>query len=212
MNRITAIEQQKKDGSRVSVFVDGEFRIGCSAKRVGEFDLKIGRTLDDETLAAIETAEELNEAKAAALRLLGRRARTVKDIQTRLQKKQFAEHTIGQVVAWLTDLGYLDDRQYAADRIDSLLRSKKMGRYGLIAKLVSDGCNRDLAEDMVGVALSSIDETEWAIEVAREKARSGQGKDWQATKRRIVGLLQRRGFDSEHIYAALEAVEPPEET
>lgn len=211
MNRITAIEQQKKRPGRVSIYVDGEFRLGCNARRVEQFGLAVGHTIDEQTLAAVEAAEELHEAKAAALRFLGHRARTVKDLQMRLQKKQYAEHTITRVIEWLTGLGYLDDDRYAADRLEALLRSKKMGRHGLKARLISDGCDPRLAEQAVEGMLSSADEARLAVELAQERAERMSGKDRQAIKRSVAGLLQRRGFDGEHIYAALEAIEPADD-
>jgi len=211
VNRITAIEQQQKDPRRVSIHVDGEFRLGCSVRRVEEFGLQVGGTLDEQTIAGIQVAEELHEAKATALRLLGHRARTVRDLQTRLQKKQYAKHTIARVTEWLTDLGYLDDHKYAAERLEALLRTKKMGRHGLMARLIADGCDPGLARQAVDDALGPADEARLAIELARERAARMRGKDHRAIKRSVAGLLQRRGFDGEHIYAALEAIEPADD-
>jgi len=127
------------------------------------------------------------------------------------QKGKYADHTIAEVVAWLTDQGYLDDARYAMERVSGLLRDKRMGRAGLVARLVSEGVERALAEDIVANAVGARDEDQWAREVAQQRADRMQGKDWQAVKRSVYAYLQRRGFDSEQIWAAIESIEPADE-
>ena len=212
VNRITAIEQQKNNSSRVSVYVDGEYRLGCSAKLIGQHHLKVGEMLDEQQISRLEDAEELSQAKAAALRLLGYRARTVADLTKRLQHKhKFAEHTIAEVGAWLIERGYLDDTRYARERLEYLLRTNKMGRVGLVAKLASEGVQRALAQEMVDNAVSAEQERQWARQLAEQRASRMQGKEWQKVKRSVHASLQRRGFDSELIWAALEAIEPDDD-
>ncbi len=209
VNRITAIEQQKNNSNRVSVYVDGEYRLGCSAKLIEQHNLKVGEVLDEQQISRLEDAEELSQAKAAALRLLGYRARTVADLAKRLQyKHKLAEHTIAEVVAWLIELGYLDDTRYARERLDYLLSTKKMGRAGLVAKLASEGVHRALAQETVDKAVSTEQEEQWARQLAEQRAGRMPGKEWQKVKRSVHAYLQRRGFDSELIWAALEAIEP----
>jgi len=211
VNRITAIKQQKKNSSRISVYVDGEYRLGCSAELLGRHNLKVGEMLDEQQISRLEQAEELSQAKAAALRLLGHRARTVADLTKRLQhKNKFAEHTIAEVVAWLIERGYLNDTQYAQERLDHLLSTDKRGRMGLVAKLRAEGVPRALAQEMVDQTVSAEQEQQWAHQLAAERANRMPGREWPKVKRSVHGYLQRRGFDSELIWAALAAIEPEE--
>ncbi len=212
VNRITAVEQQNNNSNRVSVYVDGEYRLGCSAKLIHQHNLKVGDVLDEQQISRLEDAEGLSQAKAAALRLLGYRARTVVDLTKRLQHKhKFAEHTIAEVVAWLIERGYLDDTRYARERLDYLLSTNKMGRVGLVAKLTSEGVHRALAQEMVDGTVSAEQEEQWARQLAVRRASRMQGKEWQKVKRSVHAYLRRRGFDGELIWAALEAIEPDDD-
>lgn len=64
----------------------------------------------------------------AALTYLGFRARTVREVERYLDEKQYGEFEIMQVVDRLTELGLLNDAQYAADFVDSRLRTKPVSR------------------------------------------------------------------------------------
>lgn len=208
VNRITAIRPQKKDGSRVSIFVDDEFRLGCSAKLVGEQGLVVGGVLEDEQVRQLEQADELSQAKAAALRLLGHRARTQSDLTKRLQRKnKFADDTIANAVEWLVELGYVNDMQYARDRLAGLVQAANMGRRGLAEKLVSEGVARAAARELVEAAVSADDEAQWAQELASKRASRMAGKPWANVKRNVASYLRRHGFEGEHVWRALEALD-----
>ena len=208
VNRITAIRPQKKDGSRISIFVDDEFRLGCSAKLVRERGLVVGGVLEDEQIRQLQETDELAQAKAAALRLLGHRARTQSDLTKRLQRKnKFADDTIANAVNWLVELGYVNDMQYARDRLAGLVQAAKLGRQGLVEKLVSEGVPRAPARELVDATVSAEDEAKWAQDLASRKASRMAGKPWPGVKRNIASYLRRHGFEGEHIFSALEALD-----
>jgi len=208
VNRITAIRPQKKDGSRVSIFVDDEFRLGCAAKLVKEQGLVVGAILDDQQSRRLQEADELSQTKAAALRLLGHRARTKSDLTKRLQRKnKFADDTIANAVQWLVDLGYVNDMQYARDRLAGLVQAADRGRRGLVEKLVSEGVARAAARELVEATVSVEDEAQWAHQLAQQKASRMADKPWSKVKPNIASYLHRHGFEGEHIWSALEALD-----
>jgi regulatory protein len=85
----------------------------------------------------------LEEAKALALRVLARHARSEAQLRARLARAGHAEHA-DAVMAWLVRCGYLDDRAYARGRARALLArvGPRMAERRLRAEGIEDGLAR----------------------------------------------------------------------
>ena len=151
---------------------------------------------------------EAQEAKRAAVGLLAHRARPRSYLEGRLQKRGFPQAAIQSALDALAGAGYLDDAQYARDRIEGLLSKSLQWGPALVARLVDDGLDRELAEQAVAERLAGEDQRQWACEVARERADQTGREDPNAARNRIGAYLSRRGFDQETVIAALEEVLP----
>ncbi len=151
-------------------------------------------------------------AKSAAVRLLAGRARTRADLATRLRSKGLAPEAIDQALGDLERAGYIDDEQYARDRIEMLLRNSRRGAVALVHALMGDGLPEDLARRIVAERLEGEDSGQWALEVARERAGSLRGLDGETARRRLYGYLRRRGFEhGEALRAVDEALSEPDD-
>lgn len=145
-------------------------------------------------------------ARVAALRLLARRARTRADLTHRLGRKGFSSAAIEAALDELARAGYVDDLEYARERMDDLLRRSRYGSLGLVERLVKDGIEPELAETAVAERLRDVDEREWASRLAAERLAELPELDANATRRRLYSYLSRRGFTDEDIIVALEEV------
>ncbi|MEA3400014.1 MAG: regulatory protein RecX [Armatimonadota bacterium] len=134
------------------------------------------------------------ESKSAALRLLASRARPREYLTRRLLDKGLARDAVEEVLDDLERAGYIDDEQYARDRIDELLRQSKRGARALTHKLIQEGLPRETAEQLVAERLEGEDMLQWALEVARERAGRLRGVEPDTARRRLYGYLSRRGF------------------
>lgn len=148
------------------------------------------------------------QAKAAAVSLLARRARTRADLQARLRRRGLEPEAITQALDDLARAGYVDDEQYARERIEQLLRDSKRGAPYLVRTLIADGLSEDLAERVVGERLAGVDPRAWAQEVARARLPRLQGLEREKARRRLFGYLTRRGFDRGEALSAIDAVLP----
>ncbi len=149
---------------------------------------------------------EYQDAKSAAIRLLAHRARPRRYLEDRLRGKGLAAEAVEAALSDLEEAGYVDDEQYARDRIDALLRKSKRGPLALTHKLVKDGVDRDLAERIVNEMLRDEDLSQWALQVARERADRLRDLDQETAKRRLYGYLKRRGFSNSHCMGAVDEV------
>ncbi len=148
------------------------------------------------------------EAKAAALKLLASRARTRSHLETRLENKGFGAEDVEEALDDLERAGYVDDGQYARDRIEELLGQSRKGPQALVHALIQDGVAAEAAERAVAERLEGEDLGEWAREVASERAERMRDVEQDTARRRLYGYLRRRGFgDAEALRAIDEALE-----
>ncbi len=210
MGKITAIKKHAKASSRQSVHVDGEQHFTCDSGLISRLGLEVGDIVDNGTLAELRHADEFAAATAEAVRILGRRARSKCDLTSRLQaKEKFTDKIISETIAWVEEKGFLNDAEYVSDRISSLTGAKRMGRAGIVAKLIAEGIDPQLAREQVDDAVSLEREQQWACELAALKTARMVGKDWQAVKRSISSLLHRRGFEADLVWTIITNLDMP---
>jgi regulatory protein len=191
MGTITAIEPQKRDPERVSVYVDGSFAFGVTRMLMAARGLRAGSTLSDEEADALRHDDELERAYNASLGYLSYRPRSRQEILDYLRKKNIRGEDALAVTERLERIGLLDDREFARFWVENRLAFRPKGTLALRVELRQKG----VGSDVIGDALDSIeDEEPIAYEVAKKKARSYAGLDPREFSTRMIGFLQRRGF------------------
>ncbi len=143
-----------------------------------------------------------SSARKAALRLLTARDRTVYEVRTRLSR-DFEPAVVEEVVAYLLELGYLDDERFARIFVDQRNRLRPTGNLGLRHELAARGVSSDIVERVLN---PPEEELELAKRLLAQRAGSWEGLDRERLLRRAFGLLQRRGFPWEIARAAVTQV------
>ena len=151
---------------------------------------------------------EALEAKHAAVKLLATRARTRHYLQERLEKRGLSADAVQTALDALVEVGYVNDEQYARDRVEGILTKSLQWRPALVQVLRREGIDADLAEKTVAERLADVNQREWACEVARERLRTTNTSDTDSARRKTGAYLSRRGFDTESIIAAIEEALP----
>ena len=130
-------------------------------------------------------------AKAAALRLLTTRARSVAEVRRRLAPR-YAPEVVQEVIADLQEHAYLNDFAFAEEWRMRRERSSPRGERQLRQELLGLG----VEEDAVQQALAGFDAWENAYRAGYKLAQRLKTSDYPHFKRRLWGYLYRRGFDS----------------
>jgi regulatory protein len=139
--------------------------------------------------------EAVEKAKAAALRLLSRRAYTSKEIRDKLIKREFDASAIETTMADLNRLNLVDDRHFAKRFIDERLRLKPCGRVLLRQDLRRRGVPVEIIDEMIEEAFDVVDTKSLAYDVLSGRARRYKGLEKDKALNRMYGFLGRRGFD-----------------
>jgi regulatory protein len=204
--QITDIQVQKKYPSRRSIFLDGKFFCGVSEDVAARFHLERGMEIDEDKLKELLYEEELSKAKSYVYGILARRMYTTREIRDKLVEREYVDKIIEDVIATLERYGYLNDRTYAQEWIESRMRSKPKGKIALKRELERKGIDRSIIEEALSQAFDQSKESEMALDLARRKARSYNADDPVAAKRKLQSFLIRRGFDFETVKDVIEQV------
>ncbi len=204
--QITDIQVQKKYPSRRSIFLDGRFFCGINEDVAVKFHLERGMEIDEGKLKELLYEEEISKAKSYVYRILARRMYTTKEIRDKLVERGYVDKIVEDVIAILERYGYLNDRTYAQEWIESRMRSKPKGKIALRQELGRKGIDRSIIEDALSQAFDESKESEMALDLARRKVRSFNADDPVAAKRKLQSFLIRRGFDFEAVKDVIKQV------
>ena len=136
----------------------------------------------------------MDEARAwnYCLWLLGRRAHSVMELKERMARKEASPETIGRVIARLEDYGFVDDRAFAGQFVES--RSRRYGSLRLRGDLLRKGVAEELVDGQLA-GLSDLSQQEVAARLLQQNAwRFTRGDDVRKNRARAWSFLARRGF------------------
>lgn len=142
-----------------------------------------------------------------ALSFLTPKARTVREVELKLDEGCYSEGEIMQTVERLTDAGLLNDGRFAEEFVSSRLRTKPVSRFRLREQLKAHFVPDDIIEEAL---INVPDETETgnAVSVAKKFFRQFEKlDDAEEKRRRVYTRLYSRGYDRDTIEAAIEEAE-----
>lgn len=92
-----------------------------------------------------------------------------------------------------TELGLIDDAAYATMFAESRRQRDGWSRRAIAAKLSERGVPRDVAEQAIE-AIDADDEFDTALSLGRRRWDRSSGLDPLVRRRRLAGVLARRGY------------------
>lgn len=206
MDKITEIEPQKRRNKRRSIYINGEFFAGVDQEVVIDLGLKVGQVVDSDKLAEVLRTEELRKTREAALTLLDYRARTRKELETRLLQKGYPEDVIAKVLEQLEGVDLVNDERFANDWVAGRLEHRPTGKTRMSWELRRKGVNPETVDE----ALEQVDEDkefEMALALAKRKLGNAEVRDPE-TRNKLAGFLQRRGFYWEIVSRVINRLSP----
>ncbi|MFB1299391.1 recombination regulator RecX [Mycobacterium sp. pW049] len=148
---------------------------------------------------AEDSDKRAEQARALCLRLLTARARTRAELEAQLAKRGYPDDVSAAVLDRLTQVGLVDDEDFAEQWVRSRRQNAGKGKRALAAELRNKGVDNEVIDS----ALADIDagaERTRAEQLVRDKLRReklGDPDDRDAENkvtRRLVGMLARRGY------------------
>jgi|GEM_PF-4149750 len=166
--------------------------------------LRRGDDLSSEAAASLLNQSDLLYAKESALRILGLRSHSIKELNRKLLRKQYNKDLIEQVIDDLCNAGYLDDavftRQFAHE---------KLMRKNGIQKIKNDLISKGVSREIINQVLAGIDDTqerENAVNLAIRKA--GQlkvrGIESDKVKQKVYAFLISKGYGYDMVRSIID--------
>lgn len=145
-----------------------------------------------------------------ALKYLTAKDRTVSEMQTYLDGKEFGEADVDAAIERLKELGILDDRRYAQRFVETRLASKPVSSAHLREQMRGHG----LSQEDIDAAMETVDEqsdADNALTVARKYFRQFHALAPEKRRERVLSRLTARGFSYDVSRKAFETAEQEDE-
>ena len=164
---------------------------------VTDFHLRSGKELTAPELDALRAASERSRCRQRALRIIGARAMSVKELTDRLKEKGESPENAEDAAAWLQEMHLLDDAQYAA----MCVRHYAARGYGA-GRIRSELYRRCIPRELWDEALETAPDAQETL--ARVIASKTRGKPLNDKEyKRLSDALLRRGFSWGEVKTAL---------
>ena len=143
------------------------------------------------------------DCKESALRLLSFKDRTEEEMRRKLKEKSYTENEVEDVIAFLKEYGYINDRRYAERFSSDAKKIKKWGRRRIEAELLSRGIPREIIDEVTKE--NEEDEKEIILDEIKRRFKNADFSN-RKERARIFSYFARRGFSTEKIYGAINLV------
>lgn len=140
-----------------------------------------------------------------AIAYLGDKARTVREMEDKLDSLNYGEYEVYAAVERLKELGYLNDEKYAADFVETRLATKPVSKRKLYSQLYAHRVPKDIIEGALEEITEEVEKAN-ALAVAKKFARQFEGFEPDEQRQRVVRRLMARGFDYDAAKYAIESV------
>jgi regulatory protein len=144
-------------------------------------------------MATKRTAKRPLDCHERALRLLSVRPRSSRELGSRLRQAGFEDAEVEDELLRLEEVGLLDDGAFARELADHHLTVRRSSRRAVAGALAAKGVPRETIDRTL--AGLGGDESERAVEVARDRARRLTNLRPEVAYGRLVSFLARRGYD-----------------
>ncbi len=196
---ITQIAVQAKDKNRCNLYLDSKFFCGLNIETVIKYKLKVGVSVTETELDAIQYDSEKLQALAKATNYLSKALKTERQMKDYLLGKGYGNAVVFFVIDKLKEYGYIDDLLYAQSYVRTYKDKKgvKLIAYELKLKGV-DG-------DIISTALSEFEKSENPAIAIAQKFCVGK----EVTKELVQKLYRKllsKGFTYDQVKQAIDQV------
>ncbi|HZO28265.1 MAG TPA: RecX family transcriptional regulator [Chloroflexota bacterium] len=195
LRTVSAIEpQERRGGRRSNVHLDGRYAFSLTTDLAVQ-ELRVGDEISEERHAELVMKDQRARCFDAALRFLGSRPRSEREIRDRLARHEFDVTVVDVVIERLRHMRLVDDADFAAYWVEQRATHRPRGARLLRQELRQKG----VSQDVLAEALPTEDDEDGAYRTAQRKATSLRALDERTFKQRLGGFLQRRGYGYETI-------------
>jgi len=201
---VTLLESQKKDPSRVNLYIDGEFNCGISVNTIAKYSLYVGKEITQEILDELFFSELESRFFDRAMGFLDRSPKTERQVRIYLKDLSFKKKgkwfdsldaemlskITEKVMEKLHEYQYIDDERFAELFVTSRMKNKPRGKDVLLMELLSKGVAKDIAQKVLTLLVE--DEASLLKQTYQKKYKE---EKITMNDRKKIDFLRRKGFN-----------------
>ncbi|MBF0506678.1 MAG: regulatory protein RecX [Nitrospirae bacterium] len=138
-----------------------------------------------------------------ALRILGYRDRSMSEMRQKLAAKGFSMDVVDATLVRLEEKGFIDDRRFAELLKRDAVERRNYGVQGTRRYLLKRGISPEITD---AVTDGDEDYEGAARRLVEKKMKLMNDCSEDTARRRLWGLLSRRGFSADTIYRVLKSI------
>ena len=190
--KITAIRAVRNPGvKRANIYLNGKFAFSLDNEVVLKENLKVDQELTSSEVDLLTRSDRFQRCLNSAFQFLSYRPRSESEIRDRLRKHGYEKEEIDRTVDQLKRLSLVDDVAFAEYWKDNRNSFRPRGQGMLKVELKRKG----IESDVIDRVIEDVDDSDNAYRAAISKARTLPVTDYLEFRRKMVGYLQRRGFN-----------------
>lgn len=148
MNKVVVTDIKETKKGRFSIFIDGEFAMSIDDETLYYSKIKIGSSVDIDTLIEINSESQYKKCLSKGYDILSFRPHSKKEIYDKLLKN-FSEESVEKVVEKLLSINLLDDNEFSDIYIKSLLNKGKASKRTIYYELKKKGIDPYIIEEKI---------------------------------------------------------------
>jgi regulatory protein len=206
--KITAIEPQKRNKKRRSIYLDGAYAFGLDEELVLKYHLHEGDLLDEDEFFLLIQDDLKTIARDRSFRILGYRARSEHELRDKLLASGLDETTIDSTVEDLKEKKFLSDEQFIMAFVHDKMLTHPIGPLAIKQELKRKGISDELIEQAIEEAFREKSQHEVAAELIKKRQLAVTNENKLKVRKKLADFLYRRGFGWEIIGSVLDHQEP----
>lgn len=211
MRKITKIEAQKNNKSRVNIYLDGEYAFPLSLEAVLQNNLEKGDNLKEEELEKYLQESELEKLLNKVINFISYRPRSRQEIIDRLYKytseyKEKRKELIQSTLAQVEKKNLIDDLEFAIWFIQQRQAHRPRSKRKLFSELLSKGVDsKVIKKALKKTEFNEIKQLEKILlKYLKRKTTSLPQSIPKNLKNKLIKYLLRKGFPYPLIKTAIK--------
>ncbi len=205
--KIIEIKPQVRNPRRKTLKFDDGGVFGISEDVFISHKFEIGSEISEDLFNETINDELKNKAYNSALRLLGYRIRSCAEMKQRLLEKKYPINIIEETIDRLLSIKYLNDAKFVEAFAHDKVKIKKIGPLELRRELIPHKIESELLERTIKKIYEKYLVFDLIKQLLDKKKIQFGTKLEQKTKKRILDLLNRKGFSWNEISAVFTELE-----
>ncbi len=194
---ITKLEDSHN--GKIKVYIDDEYHFNLYQKDLKIHLLKENEMITEAVYQDIYKNTVLRRAKQKALAILKFMARTEQELVLKLKQAEYTDFVISEVLTYVKNYHYIDDKKYACNYIRSKKDSKSKRR--IYSELIQKGIEKMNIDQAF---CEEYEDENFALQKAMTKKNKNINDMTEEEKVKLTASLYRKGFSLDLIKKYIE--------